>query len=122
MVYVAPLVSLAQLCARFLLRFRQVVLLIDALDEASAGSTASGRMDSGENDDGDSDGAAPNELLALIRDRFVELPPWVRFVITTRPKDERNDVPEDERDLLAALHMFSPKEVQVSKAGNRNKC
>lgn len=68
----------------------QAVLLIDALDEASA---ANGR----------------NELIDLIRCQLGSLPDWVRFFITTRPLDERPGVPDDARDLLEPLQRFSPK-------------
>lgn len=103
--------------------FFQVVLVIDALDEASSGSSNTERMDPGNagGDDGDdggngaggSDGrSAPrNELLALINDCFKDLPRWVRFVITTRPKDEREGVPEE--NLLEALKDFKPMTVEV---------
>lgn len=75
----------------------QAILLIDGLDEASA---AGGR----------------NELLRLICSRFQDLPEWVRFVITTRPTDDREDVPEAQRDLLRHLKQFKPHKIEVRVA------
>lgn len=72
----------------------QAVLLIDALDEASA---SGGR----------------NELMRLICSQFRALPAWVRFVITTRPTDDREGVQQAQRDLLRPLKQFKPKTIEV---------
>lgn len=73
-----------------------IVLLIDALDEA-AGDDAGGR----------------NELLDLICRRFNDLPAWVRFVISSRPRDERPGIAKAQRDLLTPLQRFSPFVIKV---------
>jgi hypothetical protein len=74
----------------------QIVLLVDALDEAAA---AGGR----------------NELMRIITSRFRDLPRWVRFVLTTRPRDEREGAGLDEagRDLLRPLLQFTPMTIEV---------
>ncbi|GFR48184.1 hypothetical protein Agub_g10033 [Astrephomene gubernaculifera] len=52
---------------------RPLVVVIDALDEMELAGSGGG-------------GGAQNSLLRLIREHFVNLPPAVRFVLTTRPE------------------------------------
>ena len=69
----------------------KVVVLVDALDEAR-----------------ETDGTR-NKLLELIADRFADLPPWVGFVVTSRP----------ERDIRTKLcRKFSPLEIKCDDARN----
>ena len=61
----------------------QLVVLIDALDESESGLRR-------------------NELLALLSQRWSELPPWVRLVVTSRPDYE----------LLPYLNRLKPRRIE----------